>query len=91
MAGVLAVEHRGSGVRFHNVEPGFVLTEAMRLNDPDGAIEKLHEPAPVTVPAAVVAWLACDEAAGEWNGKTLFAQKFALERGLHADWRKSER
>jgi hypothetical protein len=27
----------------------------------------------------------------EWNGKTLFAQKFALERGLHADWRKSER
>jgi NAD(P)-dependent dehydrogenase (short-subunit alcohol dehydrogenase family) len=87
MAGVLAVEHRGSGVRFHNLEPGFVMTESMRLNDPDGAIERFQKPAPMTVPAAVVAWLASDEAAAEWNGKTIFAQRFALEKGLHADWR----
>ena len=36
LAGVLAVEHADSGVRFVNVEPGFVITEAMAVNDPDG-------------------------------------------------------
>lgn len=88
MVGVLAVEHRGSGVRFHNLEPGFVMTEAMRLNDPDGALEKFQKPAPPSVPAAVIAWLASDPEAASWNGRTVFAQKLALERELHADWRR---
>jgi len=87
MVGVLAVEHRESGVRFHNLEPGFVMTEAMRLNDPDGALEKFQKAAPPSVPAAVIAWLASQAAAAEWNGQTVFAQKFALEQGLHDDWR----
>jgi len=87
MVGVLAVEHRGSGVRFHNLEPGFVMTEAMKLNDPDGALERFQKAAPMSVPAAVIAWLASDDAAAEHNGKTVFAQPFALEQGLHEDWR----
>ena len=87
MVGVLAVEHRGSGVRFHNLEPGFVMTEAMKLNDPDGALEKFQKAAPMTVPAAVIAWLATDPAAAEHDGQTVFAQPFALEHGLHPDWR----
>ena len=87
MVGVLAVEHRNSGVRFHNLEPGFVMTEAMKLNDPDGALEKFQKPAPPSVPAAAIAWLASEPEAEEWNGQTLFAQKFALDRGLHEDWR----
>ena len=87
MVGVLAVEHRESGVRFHNLEPGFVMTEAMRLNDPDGALEKFQKAAPPSVPAAVIAWLSSRSEAAEWNGQTVFAQKFALEQGLHEDWR----
>ena len=86
MVGVLAVEHRDSGVRFHNLEPGFVMTEAMKLNDPDGAIQKRFPAAPTSVPAAVIAWLA-EEGGEEWNGQTVFAQKICLERGLHPDWR----
>jgi NAD(P)-dependent dehydrogenase (short-subunit alcohol dehydrogenase family) len=84
---VLAVEHRDTGVCFYNLEPGFVMTEAMKLNDPDGALEKLQKAAPMTVPAAVVRWLASDPAAREWNGQTVHAQKFALQHGLHEDWR----
>jgi NAD(P)-dependent dehydrogenase (short-subunit alcohol dehydrogenase family) len=87
MVGVLAVEHRESGVHFYNLEPGFVMTEAMRLNDPDGALEKFQQPAPPSVPAAVIAWLATNRGAPEWNGKTVFAQKLALATGLHPDWR----
>jgi NAD(P)-dependent dehydrogenase (short-subunit alcohol dehydrogenase family) len=87
MAGVLAVEHAGSGVRFVNVEPGFVMTEAMRLNDPEGAISERFRPAPPEVPGRVIAWLAAEAEAEEWNGKTVFAQPFALERKLHPDWR----
>jgi NAD(P)-dependent dehydrogenase (short-subunit alcohol dehydrogenase family) len=87
MVGVLAVEHRDSGVHFYNLEPGFVMTEAMKLNDPDGEIEKFQRPAPTSVPAAVIAWLATSPDAAQWNGKTVFAQKFALDRELHPDWR----
>jgi NAD(P)-dependent dehydrogenase (short-subunit alcohol dehydrogenase family) len=86
MVGVLAVEHADSGVCFVNVEPGFVMTEAMRLNDPKGEIQKRFRPAPTSVPAAAIAWLA-EEGAQEWNGQTAFAQKICLERSLHPDWR----
>lgn len=87
MVGVLAVEHSDSGVRFHNVEPGFVMTEAMKLNDTGGEIGKRFTPAPPTVPAAAIAWLATAPEAEARNGQTVFAQKIALELGLHADWR----
>jgi len=87
LAGVLAVEYAGSGVRFHNVEPGFVMTEAMRLNDPDGEIARRFRPAPPSVPAAAIAWLATAPAAAELDGQTVFAQRLCLERDLHPDWR----
>jgi NAD(P)-dependent dehydrogenase (short-subunit alcohol dehydrogenase family) len=87
MAGVLKVELAGRGVRFYNVEPGFVVTEAMKLNDPSGEFAKRFGGAPPEVPAAVVAWLASDPGAEEWDGKTVFAQKLCLELGLHPDWR----
>jgi NAD(P)-dependent dehydrogenase (short-subunit alcohol dehydrogenase family) len=88
MVGVLAVEHAGRGVLFFNLEPGFVITEAMKLNDPDGALADKFAGAPPTVPAAAIAWLASDPGAGEWNGKTVFAQKLCLKLGLHPDWRR---
>jgi NAD(P)-dependent dehydrogenase (short-subunit alcohol dehydrogenase family) len=87
MVGVLRVEHPGDGLRFYNVEPGFVMTEAMKLNDPDGEISKRFPSAPPEVPASVVAWLASDPAAAKWNGRTVFAQQLARELDLHPDWR----
>lgn len=87
MAGVLAVEHPDPGLCFYNVEPGFVMTEAMHLNDPDGELQKRLQGAPPSVPASVVAWLATEPAAREWNGQTVSAQPFCLERDLHPDWR----
>jgi NAD(P)-dependent dehydrogenase (short-subunit alcohol dehydrogenase family) len=87
MVGVLRVEHPEAGLHFFNLEPGFVITEAMKLSDPDGEISQRFPGAPPEVPAAVVAWLASDPAAADWNGQTVFAQRLALERGLHPDWR----
>jgi NAD(P)-dependent dehydrogenase (short-subunit alcohol dehydrogenase family) len=87
MAGVLRVEHPDPGLRFVNVEPGFVVTETMKLNDPTGELHKRFQGAPPEVPAAVIAWLASSPEAADWNGKTVIAQKLALERGLHPDWR----
>ena len=87
MAGVLAIEHAESGVSFVNLEPGFVLTEAMKLNDPDGELSKYAVGAPVEVPGRVIAWLASDDHAGKYNGEIVLAQPLCLELGLHADWR----
>ena len=87
IAGCLAVEHPDSGVAFFNLEPGFVMTEAMKLNDPDGKIAALFPPAPPSVPASAIAWLASDPEALTMSGETIFAQPFSLERTLHPDWR----
>jgi NAD(P)-dependent dehydrogenase (short-subunit alcohol dehydrogenase family) len=89
MVGVLRVECADRGVQFYNVEPGFVITEAMKLNDPDGELTKRYPGAPPEVPAAVIAWLASDPGAREWDGKTVFAQELCLELQLHPDWRSS--
>lgn len=86
-AGVLAVEHANSGVHFFNVEPGFVMTEAMAVNDPDGELSKYQKGAPMAVPASVIAWLASEHDAGEWNGKTVSAQRLCLQLHLQPDWR----
>ncbi len=86
LVGVLAVEHRGRGVGFVNVEPGFVMTEAMALNDPGGALSMHHRAAPMSVPAAVIARLAQGDPLAH-TGETVQAQRMALAEGLHADWR----
>jgi len=89
MAGSLAVEHRGSGVHFFGVEPGFILTESMQVLGLDAELTKSYGGAPPEVPAAVIAWLASDPAAAEaWHGKTLHAQAVALEQRLVPDWRR---
>ena len=89
MAGILAVELGPRGIRAFNVEPGYVLTERMALNQADLGFEGVYRGAPPSVPAAVVTWLATASAeeARELNGTTVSAQRFALERGLHPDWR----
>jgi NAD(P)-dependent dehydrogenase (short-subunit alcohol dehydrogenase family) len=89
MAGILAVELGPRGIRAFNVEPGYVLTERMAVNQAELGFEGVYRGAPTSVPAAVVTWLASApaEETRELNGTTVSAQRFALERGLHPDWR----
>jgi NAD(P)-dependent dehydrogenase (short-subunit alcohol dehydrogenase family) len=89
-AGILAVEHRRDGIRAFNVEPGFVMTERMEINARELGFEGRYRGAPPSVAGAVVAWLAAgltDAEAEQMNGTTITAQKVALDRGLHPDWR----
>ena len=88
LAGMLALELGDRGIKAFNVQPGFVLTERM-----EAMAEQLGIPwdgAPPAALGAVVAWLAADPEAATFNGKTIEGQNFALERGLHPDWRTSE-
>jgi len=85
MAGILAVELDGRGVRIHNLDPGFVLTEAMERTQKEHGFTRLRG-APPAVPGAVIAWLADDPAAAALNGQTVYAQPFCKERGLVPGW-----
>jgi NAD(P)-dependent dehydrogenase (short-subunit alcohol dehydrogenase family) len=90
LAGILAVELAPQGILAFNVEPGFVVTERMAVNQSELGFEGRYRGAPPSVPAAVVAWLAAgltDAEATSLNGTTITAQKVALQRGLHPDWR----
>ncbi len=86
LVGVLAAEHRDAGVRFFNVEPGFIVTEMVKAT---GLLEQFGPQwrgAPPEVPAAVIAWLVCEDAAREWQGKTVSAQKLCKTLGLVPGW-----
>jgi NAD(P)-dependent dehydrogenase (short-subunit alcohol dehydrogenase family) len=87
MAGCLAVEHAGTGVAFHSLEPGLILTESMRIQGLSDDLARNFGGAPPEVPAAVIAWLATDPGAAEWHGKLIHAQRACLDLGLVPAWR----
>jgi NAD(P)-dependent dehydrogenase (short-subunit alcohol dehydrogenase family) len=86
LTGVLAVEHKDSGVRFFDVEPGFVLTELMQQSALRSGFSEQWGGAPPRVPAAVIAWLLTDPAAAQWHGRMVSAQKLCKELGLVPGW-----
>jgi NAD(P)-dependent dehydrogenase (short-subunit alcohol dehydrogenase family) len=88
VAGILAVELGSRGIFAFNLDPGFVVTERMAVVQKEHGLES-YRGAPPSVPGAVVAWLAKEAtgAAAELNGRTVRAQKLALELELHPDWR----
>jgi NAD(P)-dependent dehydrogenase (short-subunit alcohol dehydrogenase family) len=86
LVGVLAAEYRNSGLRFYNVEPGFIVTEMVKAT---GLLEQFGPQwhgAPPEVPASVIAWLVTEPAALEWHGKTVSAQKLCKTLGLVPGW-----
>jgi NAD(P)-dependent dehydrogenase (short-subunit alcohol dehydrogenase family) len=84
LAGILAVEY--PQLQFHNVEPGYVVTERMEVNAKALGLEGVYPGAPPSVPASVIAWLVTDPEAPALSGQTISAQRFAKERGLHPPW-----
>jgi NAD(P)-dependent dehydrogenase (short-subunit alcohol dehydrogenase family) len=86
LIGILAVEHRDAGVGFFNLEPGFIVTELMRQSGLAEEFTGRFTGVPPSVPAAVIAWLATDPDAAEWQGRTVSAQRLCAERGLLPGW-----
>jgi NAD(P)-dependent dehydrogenase (short-subunit alcohol dehydrogenase family) len=86
-APILALELAGTGIRIHNLDPGYVETERQSVNAAALGLEGRYPGAPPSVPAAVIAWLAVSPEAAELNGQTIKAQRLALDRKLHEDWR----
>ncbi len=82
----MAVELGDRGIRAFNVDPGYVETERQQVNAAALGLVGHYTGAPPSVPAAAIAWLA-DHPEEVENGQTVRAQKLALTRRLHPDWR----
>ena len=67
----LRVEHPESGLRFFNVEPGFVYTEVMRANGLGEDIAARYKPTSPEDIGRVVRWLATAQAAMDYHDKTV--------------------
>jgi NAD(P)-dependent dehydrogenase (short-subunit alcohol dehydrogenase family) len=91
LCGVLRVEYADSPLAFFNMEPGFVITETMRTRADMEAFAALYGGAPPEVPAEVVAWLATEPGAREFNGQTVFAQRHCLKFNLVPEWQPRRR
>ena len=91
MAGVMKVEYADSPLSFFNMEPGFVITETMRLRPDMEAFAALYGGAPMEVPAETVAWLATADEARALNGQTIFAQRHAVKHNLVPQWQPKRR
>jgi NAD(P)-dependent dehydrogenase (short-subunit alcohol dehydrogenase family) len=85
IAGILALELGGHGIRAYNLEPGYVATERiaqdMRRFGFDAA-----SGIPTDVPGAVCVWLVTDPAAAEPNGRTVNAPEICAELALVPGW-----
>jgi NAD(P)-dependent dehydrogenase (short-subunit alcohol dehydrogenase family) len=84
IAGFVPIEHGEDGIRCYNVQPGMVDTERGGMDN--GQFGFGGWGAPPEVVGAVVAWLASDPAAAEFDGSTIEAQFFCHEHGLLPGW-----
>ena len=83
VAGFLAVELGDQGILCVNVQPGLIATERIAQDMAEFGIPLV---APADVMGALVAWLATEPEAKEYNGETIEAQYFVHERGLLPGW-----
>lgn len=86
MAGMIHVEHRNDGIRSFNVDPGYTKTEAMDALYGTNDLDEHYGGAPPEVTGEVIAWLATDPAAGEWDGKFVLAQRLCRKLALLPGW-----
>jgi len=86
VAGILAVELGGRGIRAFNVHPGFILTERMALHMADLQGLDTSQAAPPEVCGKVVAWAATSPDADALSGTNIESQQLCAELGLVAGW-----
>ncbi|TIC79811.1 SDR family NAD(P)-dependent oxidoreductase [Crenobacter intestini] len=80
MAGVIATEHQGSGVRAYTVNPGVVATEALKATIGDnGELARRLGAADPALPAAVILMLAEDDTAGALQKRTVQVPDYQLD------------
>jgi NAD(P)-dependent dehydrogenase (short-subunit alcohol dehydrogenase family) len=84
IAGFLAVELGDQGIRCFNVQPGLIATE--RIGQDMAKFGISNQGAPPEVVARVVGWLATDDEASAFNGRTVEAQWFCHDRKLLDGW-----
>lgn len=80
VAGILAAELGPQGLLAFNVDPGYTSTERIAQDMAKFGFEDTGEPADVV--GQVVRWLATNDEAADFNGQTVFAQAFCVERQL---------
>lgn len=84
VAGHLATELAGTGVRCYNVQPNLIATERIAADMAEFGIE--NNGAPADVIGVVITWLLTDPEAASYNGHNIEAQFFCHERGLLPGW-----
>jgi NAD(P)-dependent dehydrogenase (short-subunit alcohol dehydrogenase family) len=84
VAGFLHVEYGRRGIRAFNVEPGFVVTERMEIDQKDMGFD--FPGAPPRVPAAAIAFLVTSPEAECFRGHTVRAQMLVKDNGLLPGW-----
>jgi NAD(P)-dependent dehydrogenase (short-subunit alcohol dehydrogenase family) len=78
IAGCINAEFGQQGVQAFNVDPGFVVTEAMRARGGAEEIEAAGFPtAPMDAAGRVITWLATSPDAGQWLGKVIWSPSLA--------------
>jgi len=85
MAGILAVELGGRGIRAYNLSPGFIATERIAIDMGAFGFDATTG-APADVVGAVAAWLVTAPEAVERNGTWIEAQTLCRELTLLPDW-----
>lgn len=86
MVGILHVEHRDDGIRAFNVDPGYTPTESMRALNARSDLDEHYQGAPPEVAGNVIAWLATDDGAAEWDGQLVNSQRLCRQLGLVEGW-----
>jgi NAD(P)-dependent dehydrogenase (short-subunit alcohol dehydrogenase family) len=82
VAPILMVEHGDDGLVAYSLDPGYVVTEKAALANKARGFDQFPGATPEVIGAAV-AWLATDpNAAAEYGGKIVFAQREAKKRQL---------
>ena len=86
LSGILSVELGEQGIRAYTLNPGVVTTDALRATVGEQGVMALRAgSAPPHVPAAVMLWLATQEAAVDHQRKTVHCQPFAREQRI-VEW-----
>ena len=85
ISGILKGELGQHGIRFFNVQPGFISTERIAQDMAKYGFDA-SKGAPCDVPAKVVRYLVTDPAADRYDGKNVEAQQLCHELGLLPQW-----